>query len=317
MQDEYNLTLDESKIHVSIGVETELPKKAKRAPAKKAPTKRKAAPAKKSDKMQAMRKKHNNQSAAAAFEVLEATLDAYGDSTTHESYAEAQESEAACRETMKEIRTVCRLTAKAATEQRICADLLKRLREDEKSALLVEAATTIERLNGELKKQAENLDKLSTMFGKNSARIVAMTRKNQAADLASTRAATSTALIAQSDKEELRPQLALHQTEFSKIDAPLVAFRTGADGSLALTTKTQSSTFLGKLAASKRYLEVSLGRQVPVQAQSVGAQHNRTSAALRMKQKRLKMEQFATGQIMSDVQRLALPAPPTLRLEDA
>jgi len=316
IESEYNLTLDSSKIHVSTGVETEIPQKPKKAREKKAPTKRKAAPAKKSDKMQAMRKKHVNQSAAAAFEVLEATLDAYGDATTAESHAEAKAGEEACRETMKEIRTVCRLTAKAATEQRLCADLLKRLREDEKAALLVESATTIERLNGELKKQAENLDKLSTMFGKNSARIVAMTRKNQAADLASTRAATSTALIAQSDKEELRPQVALHQTEFSKIDAPLVAFRTGADGSLALTTKTQASSYLGKLAANKRYLEVSLGRQVPVQAQSVGVLHNRSSASLRMKKQRLSMERFATGQIMSDVQLLALAPAPTLRLEN-
>jgi hypothetical protein len=311
IEEEFNLTLDSSKIHLSDGVEAPAP--AEKKP-RKAPVKRKQSSAPKAkDKIQALRKKHKNQTAAQAFEIMEKTIDTYADSTQQEAFEEAQEAERKCREIHQEIRSVCRMTAKAASEQKACADLLKRMNKETESALLLEAAQIIERLNGEFKKQSENIDHLASMFSKNSGRIFALARQKQVDEFA----LSKSTVMAESDTSTLTSQVAIHQKNLAKIDAPVMAIRAGSDGSLALTTKTQSSSFLGKLSAGKKYLELSLARVVPPQAQSVAALQNRSSAAVRMQKERARMESFASGQVGPEVKMLALPAPTkTLRIKN-
>jgi hypothetical protein len=310
---EYNQTLDSSKIFMSDGVDTGDTKKRKAAPRKRKAASTGAAP-RKPDKIKAMRKKHKNQTAAAAFEVIDATIDAYGDSTHQEAFKEATDAEQQCKETMLEIRRVCRLSAKATTQQKECAALMKNLKKDEKSELLVGAAIVIERLNGELKKQTEKLDALAALFAKNSSRIVSLTRQKQAADVSTL--ASRSAAVAPSNATHVESQLAVHQGQFHQINEPLMALRTGPTGSLALTMSTKPSTLLGSLETNKRYLDVSLARTVPIQTQSTALVQRRVAASQRVQKERTKMENFAGVQIMPEFTALALPVPPARLLAD-
>lgn len=346
MQAEINLLTAETetcKIFISDGTAAAAAsapapvRKRKRAAANgdKPPRQKRAPAAPKQGKLKRMQEAHRRKTAKATTDTVVAAFDLFSESTLQEARKEANDSQHRCEEALRFIRSNIRVTNNAPQVIRAHAQLVKKLRvsappsDEAADVLLGECADTLEQQSRELRRLQQSFDRLAELFGKNSARCLAVTRaagdalsmptislvggevlKTRAGDDAPPR------LLAPSDSTALVHKVKEANGTLARIkeqEHPILALRIGADGSAAIGVSTKPGQMLLSGTVGVDYIPHSVARSDAIVVARAAAQGNRRqSATRRIARERAVAENSARRMFALEQTATvaALPAPP-------
>ena len=300
------------------GGEAPKPKKARAKKDPNAPPPKPRKPASeqaKRAKVERIRQSHRRKTEKEATELLDAALDAYGDSTAREAYMEAMQGQKTCMDALRNVRAVTRSTEKVPGDLRKMSSLLKALRakrtaaDVEKTAQLLDScASTIEQLVGESRQQAANIDTLAKRYGENAARCVAVVARSSSYSAigggvggagagagAGASGGSTAVMVAPSNREAISRALTTAQNassggagtnalmQLSPSEHAVMAMRVGANGTMTITTSTRPASVLKSGVSLPEHLNCSLARDgISMQDRDIGAANRRAMASRRV-----------------------------------
>lgn len=257
-----------------------------------------AAPEKKKRKQRAVKEKtkktkvkklqdsHNRKSAKAAVSILEASDAKYATSTCADAQEEANEAIQQCEAA---VQTIQDADSESTTAKKRAIDGA-----DEPADKKAKVGAGAERNSAELKKLREKFEKLASLFGQNSARCTAATRKaaEPVTAVISSLAGNSVDAIAKTSNRE-KHILELRAANgnlnsFSVDEHPVLALTIGANGTSVLTTSTTTTPRLNAANMAVDYLAYSIPRAdiAPQRLASANAQKTKNAAHRLLREKK-------------------------------
>lgn len=292
------------------GGEAPKPKKARAKKDPNAPPPKPRKPASeqaKRAKVERIRQSHRRKTEKEATELLDAALDAYGDSTAREAYMEAMQGQKTCMDALRNVRAVTRSAEKVPGDLRKMSSLLKALRakrtaaDVEKTAQLLDScASTIEQLVGESRQQAANIDTLAKRYGENAARCVAVVARSSSYSATGGSGVgggggSTAVMVAPSNREAISRALTTAQNassggagtnalmQLNPSEHAVMAMRVGANGTMTITTSTRPASVLKSGVSLPEHLNCSLARDgISMQDRDIGAANRRAMASRRV-----------------------------------
>jgi actin-related protein len=279
---------DSSTYVISDGLEAE-PEKKKR---KKRATKEKL----KKTKVKKLQDSHNRKSAKAAVSILEASVTKYANSTCEEALEEANNAIEECKaaaERLQQLEAQSRdETSTDKTKKRAIEEIAAKA--EEANGKKAKTSTGNERNAADFKKLREKFEKMASLFGSNSARCTAATRKASEPVTAIMSALAGNAINAVAPIEnrekhilELRAANG-NLSAFSVDEHPILALTVGTNGNAVITTSTTAIPRLNAAAMAVDYLAYSIPRAdiAPQRLASASVQKTRNAAHRLLREKK-------------------------------